>query len=161
MPTFQGTQGAFTPATTNDNWALDFGVTAGTFGKITMIGWGGRLTTSTGYRTRWCRPTAAGTGTRNPLVVQPGQPNYSTAGATLCGGVGATLPYGTAQPTLPTDPANLWAQDWNGQGGVGGIALPLNNPWWVVNGVTFGTICCRNVAGLDPNGSEYSVQWEE
>jgi len=155
MPTFEGGNGAFTPSTTNDCWTLDFGVTAGTFGKITMIGWGGRLTTSTGYRTRWTRPTAAGTGTRTNITLQYAQPNYIAAGGVL------TSTYGTAQPTLPADPSNLWSQDWNAQGGVGAIALPLNNPWWAVNGVLQGSISCRNVAGTDANGSEYSVQWEE
>ncbi len=155
MPTFSANQGAFTPSTTNDNWTLD-AVGTGVFGKIIVIGWGGRLTTSTGYRTRWTRPTAAGTGAKTALTLAYHQPNYTTAAFT------ATSTYATTQPTLAADPSgNLWAQDWNAQGGVGAVVLPLANPWWVATGVLQGAFSCRNVAGVDANGSEYMVTWEE
>jgi hypothetical protein len=156
MPSFNGGNAAFTPSTTNDSWTLDFGVTAGTFGKVVMISWGGSLTTSTGYRTRWTRPTAAGTGTRTAITLGYSQPNYVAAGATL------VSTYATTQPTLAADPAgNLHRQDWNGQGGVGVIALPLANPWWMSNGVLTGAISCRNTLGTDSSGSSYHVTWEE
>ena len=155
MPTFTAGNGAFTPSTTNDNWTLD-AVGTGVFGKIIAIGWGGRLTTSTGYRTRWVRPTAAGTGGKTALTIGFHQPNYTTAAFT------ATSTYATTQPTLPADPAgNLWAQDWNAQGGVGMIVLPLANPWWVSTGVLQGAFSCRNIAGTDASGSSYEVTWEE
>jgi hypothetical protein len=155
MPTFAGGNGAFTPSTTNDSWTID-AVGTGVFGKIVEIGWGGRLTTSTGYRTRWTRPTAAGTGAKTALTIAAHQPNYAAAAFTL------TSTYATTQPTLPADPAgNLWAQDWNSQGGVGVIAMPLANPWWVVTGVLQGALSCRNVAGTDASGSSYHVVWEE
>jgi len=128
MPTFNAGNGAFTPSTTNDNWTLD-AVGTGVFGKVISIGWGGSLTTSTGYRTRWVRPTTAGTGTKTALTIGYNQPNYIAAAFT------ATSTYGTAQPVLPTDPAgNLHAQNWNAQGGVGMIVMPLANPWWVSTG---------------------------
>lgn len=155
MPTFSAGNGAFTPSTTNDNWTLD-AVGTGVFGKIIAIGWGGRLTTSTGYRTRWTRPTAAGTGGKTALTLAFHQPNYTAAAFT------ATSTYATTQPTLAVDPAgNLWAQDWNAQGGVGMIVMPLANPWWVATGVLQGALSCRNVAGTDASGSEYMVTWEE
>lgn len=155
MPTFSAGNGAFTPSTTNDNWTLD-AVGTGVFGKIVMIGWGGRLTTSTGYRTRWTRPTTAGTGAKTALTIGFSQPNYAAAAFT------ATSTYATTQPVLAADPSgNLWAQDWNAQGGVGVIVPPLANPWWVATGVLQGALSCRNIAGTDANGSSYHVEWEE
>lgn len=155
MPTFHGGNGGFTPSTTNDCWTLT-AVGTGVFGKITMIGWGGRLATSTGYRTRWTRPTAAGTGGKTALTIGYGSPNYTTAAFLL------TSTFATTQPTLAADPAgNLWAQDWNAQGGLGAIVMPLANPWWVATGVLQGEFSCRNVAGTDATSSSYHVQWEE
>ena len=153
MPSFSSGNGAFTPATNQDNYTVD-SQTAGVFGKVVAVGWGGRLTTSTGYRTRWTRPTTIGSSTFTALTIGYNQPNYVTAGA-RCG------TFATA-PVLATDPAgNLWAQDWNAQGGVGIIVLPLADPWWFVNGVLTGQISCRNIAGTDANGSSYEVTWEE
>lgn len=152
MSTHSAGNGAFTPATNQDNWTLD-SQTAGIFGKVIAIGWGGRLTTSTGYRTRWVRPTTAGSSTFTALTTNHHQPNQTSPGARV--GTFATA------PTLPSDPSNLWAQDWNAQGGLGAIVLPLANPWWFVNGVLQGQISCRNVAGTDANGSSYECTWEE
>ena len=63
MATFTANQGGtFTPvahATNANNLAL-FADTAGDVAQVTMIGWGGRGTTSTGYRTRWGRATTLG-----------------------------------------------------------------------------------------------------
>lgn len=155
MPTFNAGNGAFTPSTTNDNWTLD-AVGTGVFGKIVSIGWGGSLTTSTGYRTRWVRPTAAGVGGKTALTIGFSQPNYATAAFT------ATSTYATTQPVLPTDPAgNLYATNWNGQGGLGVIIHPLANPWWVVTGVLQGALSCRNTFGVDANASSYQMTWEE
>ena len=157
MPTFNAGQGgaAFTPSLTNDNWTLS-AVGTGVFGKVVAIGWGGRLTTSTGYRTRWTRPTTAGTGGKTALTIGYSQPNYTTAAFT------ATATFATDQPVLAADPAgNLWAQDWNAQGGVGMVVMPLANPWWVSTGVLQGELSCRNIAGVDAAGSSYQVTWEE
>jgi hypothetical protein len=153
MPTFAGGNGAFTPSTSQDNWILNAG-SAGLFGKVVAFSWGGRLTTSTGYRTRWTRPTTGASGTFTSLTPAVAQPNYAAPG----------LSFGTyaTAATLAGDPAgNLWAQDWNAQGGSGAIVLPLANPWWVVNAVLTGQISCRNVAGTDANGSTYGLTWEE
>jgi|GEM_PF-5615838 len=153
MPTLTCGNGAFTPATNQDNWTLD-SQTAGVFGKVIAIGWGGRLTTSTGYRTRWTRPTTIGSSTFTALTSAFHQPNYATFGARV--GTFATA------PVLASDPAgNLWAQDWNAQGGVGMVVMPLANPWWIVNGILTGQISCRNIAGTDASGSSYEVTYEE
>jgi hypothetical protein len=165
MPTFNGNNGAFTPTTTNPaaggaangNWNLLAG-TAGQFGKVVQIAWGGRLTTSTGYRTRWGRPSGtAVAGAASAFTGQPiaSQPNYTAAGFTF------VQQWATTNPTLPADPQNLYAQDWNAQGGVGVIVFPLANPWWIVNGILQSIITCLNVAGTDANGSSYGVTWEE
>lgn len=164
MPTFSGGNGgaSFTPSTTNDNYTLDaVGGATGTFGKVVAIGWGGRLTSSTGYRTRWTRPNngagaGAGVGAGTAITLAYHQPLYTSAQMAL------NSTYATTQPVLPTDPAgNLHQQDWNAQGGVGMVVLPLANPWWCVKGVLQGSISCRNVAGTDLGGSSYEVTWEE
>lgn len=153
MATFSGGNGAFTPSTTADNWVLDAN-TAGDVGKVVAIGWGGRLTTSTGYRTRWARPSTNATGTFTSLNPQAGTP-----------GASPTCQLGTfaTNTTLPADPANLFAQDWNAHGGLGYVVLPLASPWYVVSSATAGhqQIACRNVAGVDASGSNYTATWDE
>ena len=153
MGNFSGGNGAFTPATNADNWVLEAD-TAGDIGKVVSIGWGGRLTTSTGYRTRWCRPSTKASSTFTSLNPQGGTPAAT-----------ATCRLGTfvTAATLPTDPANLHAQDWNAHGGLGFIVMPLSSPWYVVNSATagHGQIACRNVAGVDASGSSYVVSWDE
>lgn len=154
MPTLTVGNGAFTPATNQDNYTIDT-QTAGVFGKVIAIGWGGRLTTSTGYRTRWTRPTTKGSSTFVALTPAYHQPNYATFGAQFGQFTGTA-------PVLAADPAgNLWAQDWNAQGGVGMVVMPLANPWWAVNTILQGQISCRNIAGTDANGSSYEATWEE
>jgi len=163
MPTFTATHYSFTPSawsiSSTPNWCLD-SVGTGVFGKVTMIGWGGDGTTSTGYSTRWIRPTTAGTGAKTSVFVGWNQPNY-TVPAFTC-----TASYGTSQPIVgvvggAAASAELWAQNWNVQGGVGIIVHPLANPWWVATGVLQGALECQNVSGVDANLSSYSVSWEE
>lgn len=154
MATFSGGNGGtFTPSTSNDNWTIDADAT-GEVGKIGTIGWGGRLTASTGYRTRWTRPSTNASSTFTSLSPQAGTPATTP-----------TCRLGTfaTQATLPADPSNLFAQDWNAHGGLGFVVLPLASPWIVVNSSTAGyqQISCRNVAGVDANGSNYTVSWDE
>lgn len=156
MPTVSGGNGAFTPSTTNDNWTLD--MTAQTYlqCRVVMFGWGGSNTSSAAYRTRWTRSTAAGVGTKTSLTLAYHDPNYTTAGATL------NSTYGTTQPTVAADPGgNLYATDWNNQGGVGVVALPLANPWIIVGGILAGSLSCRNTKGTDAGLSSYQVTWDE
>jgi hypothetical protein len=153
MPTYSGNNGAFTPATNADNWTID-SQSSGVYGKVVEFGWGGRLTTSTAYRTRWTRPTTIGSGAFTALTMAFNSPNYITPGSRF--GTFAT------QPVLAADPAgNLHAQDWNANGGLGYIVLPLNDPWRYVNGVLTGQISCRNIQGTDASGSSYTVAFEE
>lgn len=153
MSSFSGGNGAFTPSTTIDNWVLDADAT-GEMGRLVSIGWGGRLTTSTGYRTRWTRPTTKASSTFTTLSPQAGNP----ATTPVC-----RLGNFATSATLPTDPSNLFAQDWNAHGGVGYVVLPPSSPWIIVNSTTneYQQIVCRNVAGVDASGSSYSVSWEE
>lgn len=153
MPTYTSGNGAFTPSTSQDNWTLD-AQTAGVFGKIVAIGWGGSLTTSTAYRTRWTRPTTIGSSTFTALTNAYHQPNYTSVGSRV--GTFATA------PVLASDPAgNLWAQNWNAQGGVGMIVMPLANPWWISQGILTGQISCRNIQGTDASGSSFECTIEE
>lgn len=154
MSGFAGNQGAFTPSTTQDNYTLDADA-AGDIGLVTAIGWGGRLTTSTGYRTRWVRPSTAGSGAFTAVGAIQGMGPMVAATAALRFGTFATA------PVLPTDPAALHGQDWNAHGGLGFIVLPLATPWYVINGLSQGQLSCRNVAGVDANGSSYSAEWSE
>jgi len=159
MPTFNAMHQSFTPSAFSlssvPNWCLD-AVGTGVFGKVVMITWGGSLTTSTGYSTRWVRPTTAGTGSKTAITIGYNQPNYATAAFT------ATSSYGTSQPIVPAqDVGDLWSQRWNAQGGVGVIAMPLANPWWVATGVLQGALECQNYNGVDATGSSYGVTWEE
>lgn len=154
MASFTGNQGAFTPATNADNWILEADG-AGEMGKVKMIGWGGRGTTSTGYRTRWCRPSTNASSTFTSLNPQGTVPAPA-----------ATCRFGTfaTAATLGADPGNnLFAIDWNVLGGGGVIVLPIGGEWIVANSATAGhqQVSCRNVAGVDANLSSYSVQWEE
>jgi hypothetical protein len=156
MSTFGATRGAHTPSTTSDNWTLEANA-AGEVGKVKMISWGGRGTTSTGYRTRWTRPTTNPTGSATALTAGNGNPATSS----VCQAVSV---YATTQATLGTDPAgNLFDMDWNIVGGGGAIVLPLGGEWIVVNSATagHGYISCRNVAGTDASLSTYGLSWEE
>lgn len=161
MPTFNAMRDNFTPSsfttTSAPNWVLDAGAAAtGTFGKVVMINWGGSLTASTAYATRWVRPTTAGTGSATNITLGYNQPNYATAAMAVVSS------YGTTQPTVPAQSVgDLYTQNWNAQGGVGVIVLPLANPWWVSKGVLISAIECQNYIGTDANGSSYGVMWEE
>lgn len=154
MPTYTSGNGGHTPATNQDNWCLDAGASGTNFAKVIAIGWGGRATTSTGYRTRWTRPTTAGSSTFTALTNAYHSPKFVTV-------VTRVGTFATA-PTLAADPAgNLFAQDWNAQGGVGMVVFPLGKEWMLLTGVLEGQISCRNVAGTDAGLSSYEVTVEE
>ncbi len=154
MPTFSGSRAGFTPSTTSSNWVLE-GDTAGDVGSIVAIGWGGELTTSTAYRTRWVRATTAGVGAGTALASEAHTPGHATPLISLYSG------YATTEEVLPAAPDALHLQSWNAHGGLGYVALPLAAPWQIVNGVLTATVSCRNLVGTDANGSSYSVTWTE
>lgn len=153
MPEFYGGVVSITPATANDNWTIGPGA-AGIFGKVFEIFWGGQLTTSAGYATRWVRPTTVGV-TPVAITLGYGQPNYVAAGLALASGW-------TTQPVIPaTGVGNLFAQSWNAQGGQGSIVMPLDKEWWVSATILTGQISCRNISGTDASGSSYFMGWKE
>ena len=156
MTTFSAGNGQFTPATTNDNFTLD--ATGNTYymARVVMFGWGGSNASSNGYRTRWARPTQAATGAGTTLTWGAADPNFNTPL------IKCFSTYATSQAVLPADPnGNLYATDWNNQGGTGVVALPLNNPWIIIGGVLIGQLSCRNTKGTDASLSSYNVYWDE
>lgn len=157
MPSFSGGQGAFTPATGNDNWTLDALTTAVASIKVTMISWGGSNSSSNGYRTRWTRASTLGVGAGTAITTQPDNPSYAASAASLFS------TYATTQPVLPADPNNLFAIDWNNQGGSGVIIHPLQQPWYAIanGGVNKQEINCRNTKGTDASLSSYTLTWME
>ncbi len=152
MPSYSGGVSDTTPATNADNYTLS-AITAGDVGRVLSIGWGGELTTSTGYKTRWVRPTTAGV-TPVGITVEDHNPGHSAPLLEL------NASYTTA-PVVPAATINLFIQSWNAHGGLGYVALPLANPWILINGVQTGELSCRNVDGVDANGSSYQITWEE
>lgn len=156
MAQFAAQNGSFTPvahATNANNWNLDAD-TAGDSGKVKMISWGGRGTTSTGYRTRWARSATLGSSTFTSLNPQSSAGTNSTP-LCRCG------TFATAA-VLAADPAGLFAIDWNVLGGGGVIVLPIGGEWLVINGAAgYQQIACGNIAGADASLSSYGLQWEE
>lgn len=156
MAQFSASRGSFTPvanATQADNWVLTT-LTVGNTAKVKSFGWGGRGTTSTGYRTRWGRVNNT-PATPTALTISNSNPNATT--------VSSVNTYST-QATLAADPTALWAQDWNVLGGGGIMILPIGGEWLVVGGAlgtAFNQIACGNIAGADASLSSYMVTWEE
>lgn len=155
MATYTANQGGtFTPvahATNANNLALTAD-TAGDVATVTMIGWGGRGTTSTGYRTRWGRATTLGV---TPTALTLSSSN-SNAAATC------TVNTYTTAPVLAADPTALFAIDWNLVGGGGVIVLPIGGGWMVVGlAAPYAQIACGNIAGADANLSSYMTTFSE
>ena len=155
MATFTANQGGtFTPVAhaTNANNLCLAADTAGAVGIVRQISWGGRGTTSTGYRTRWGRATTNGS-TPTALTLSASNPSVTA----LC----TCNTYGTPA-VLAADPAALFAIDWNLVGGGGVIVLPLSGGWAAVGtAAPYAMIACGNIAGADANLSSYSITWEE
>lgn len=158
MPSFAAGNGQFTPSTTVGNWHLDAGTSPPTMGRVTQISWGGSGASSIGYRTRWTRPSTLGA-TASAGTLAYNNPNYASAGCAF------NLSYTTA-PLWTADPGNnLYATDWNVQGGSGILVLPLAQPWWIFalasGGANKQQLSCVNTKGLDASLSSYNVAWEE
>ena len=156
MAQFSVQRGSFTPvahATQADNFVLTV-LTAGQIARVKMITWGGRSTTSTGYRTRWGRVTNT-PATPTALAQQGTNPGVTAI---------ATCNTYATQATLAADPAGLHAQDWNSLGGGGVIVLPIGGEWMITGGAlgtAYNQIACGNIAGAEPSLSSYGVTWEE
>ena len=155
MATFSANQGGtFTPIAhaTNINNITLHADTAGDVGWMKMITWGGRGTTSTGYRTRWARATTNGV---TPAALANTSSNPSVTG--LC-----TANTYTTAPIAAADPAGLFIIDWNLVGGGGVIVLPIGGEWAVVGtAAPYAQIACGNIAGADANLSSYGITWAE
>jgi hypothetical protein len=153
MASFTALRSNFTPSVTADNWTVNQ-PTTGAVGKIEWISWGGNLGSSGSYRTRWARPTAAGS-TITALTLQGSNLVVSAAGQAA-----STW---TTQPTLPSEPTGLFSIAWNPFGGAGILTLPAYSGWMFVGGASSGgnQISCRNDAGTDAGASSYGVQWAE
>lgn len=155
MAMFSGGVQSITPSTSDDNWTLEAD-TAGDVAMVRAFGWGGQLTTSTGFVTRWTPPMTAGVGAGTAITVAAHNPNR---GANI---VPLYSTYATTQPVLESaGVADLHNQAWNAHGGLGYIALPLAAPWIVINGVAQASISCRNTAGTTATSSSYTVTFEE
>lgn len=155
MATFTGNQGGtFTPAihATNANNITLHADALGDVGSVSMIGWGGRGTTSTGYRTRWGRATTNGV-TAAALTASSSNSNVVAT---------CSVNTYTTPPILAADPTALFAIDWNIVGGGGVIVLPIKGGWMVVGNVApYSQIACGNIAGADANLSSYMTAWDE
>ena len=79
MPGYNASQGAFTP--TADNVLTLDADTAGDYGKMTKVTWGGELVATTAARTRWMRPNAAQSGAFTDKAL--GQQGYPVGTARL------------------------------------------------------------------------------
>lgn len=155
MADFANANANFTPATNQDNWALDPGANT-LVAKVRSVAWGGMGTASVGYRTRWYRPTTIGSGAFTAI----GSTNAANPGATALMRFGS---FATAC-TPPLDPGALFDQAWNVLGGGGIYTLPIGGEWMCASVGTAtinGQLACRNTAGVDPNLSSYNCQWSE
>lgn len=156
MSVFSANRASFTPvahATQADNFVLS-ALTVGIIAKVKQINWGGRSTTSAGYRTRWGRVNNT-PATPTALTLATANPNASA----LC----SVNTYAT-QATLAADPTALFSQDWNVLGGGGVIVLPIGGEWLVAGGAlgtAFNQIACGNIAGSEASTSNYGIAFEE
>lgn len=151
MAGYHTSRAAFTPSATQ-NLVLDAD-TAGDYGKVTKVTWGGELTASTAARTRWVRPSTAGASTFTAVVIQSGHPSNT---ARLRSGTFATA------PTIPAAPEALLGISWNKHGG-GGIwsASQPDEEWSVLNGVGQAQIACVQDVDLTATSMSTSIHWRE
>jgi len=151
MAGYSTSRAAFTPSATQ-NVVLEAD-TAGDYGRVTKVTWGGELTTSTAARTRWVRPSTGGSGIFTAVVIQSSHPSNS---ARLRTGT-----FGTA-PTIPGAPEALLGISWNQHGG-GGIwsASQVDEEWVVLNGVGQAQISCVNDVGVSATSMSTSIHRRE
>lgn len=147
---YEGSRLQFTPSTTNDNFTLDPGTTH--VGYVLEVWWGGSITTSTGFETRVARSSgAAGAGTAGNVAKS--NPLNGTQVIVF------NTTYATTQPTL--DAGDLWAEDWNPDGGVIRYHCAPNEEW-VISGLAGSkTISCRNSVGTTASSMNAGASWGE
>lgn len=156
MAQFSAANANFTPvanATQANNWVLTI-LTVGSINKVKMINWGGSGTSLVGYVTRWGRINNT-PATPTALTLTSGSPGVTP--------ISTVNTYAT-QGTLAAQPAGLFQQNWNVQGGGGVVVLPIGGEWFCSGGAlgtAYNQIGCGNVTGSDANLSSYGVQFEE
>lgn len=145
MAGYNFSRAAFTPSA-SQNWVFDAD-TAGDYGKITKVTWGGELVTTTAARTRWVRPSTLGSGAFTSLLPSPSHPSNTPRNRA---GTFAT------PPTIPAAPEGLLGISWNKHGG-GGIwsATQPDEEWIIVNGIAQQQIAC--VQDVDLTATSMSV----
>ena len=152
---YSATRNGFTPGPTVSNWTLDADA-AGDIAFIQSIGWGGSGTTSTGYVSRWARPTAVGVGIPTSIVPQQHTPGSQAAQCIFA------FAYATTEPADPAVTIGLHIQNWNVHGGLGYLALPIAAPWIILNGnAAEQAITCITDTGTEASTSSYSAMWTE
>lgn len=144
---------AGTASTTQlNNWVLTL-LTVGDIASVKSFAWGGSDTSLISCSTRWARVS------NTPVTPTALTVSSSSPGITPNSSVNT---YGTAA-TAATSPAGLWQQDWNTQGGGGGIVLPIGGEWRISGGAlgtAYNQIGCGNIVGASANTS-YNISWEE
>jgi len=151
MAGYNASRAAFTPSATQ-NLVLEAD-TAGDYGKVTKVSWGGELTASTAARTRWTRPSTGGSSTFTTLTPEPSHPSNSPR--LRCGTF-------ASNPTLQAAPIAIFGISWNKHGG-GGIwsATQPDEEWVVVNGVAQSQISCAQDVDLTATSMSTSIHWKE
>lgn len=151
MAGYGSARAAFTPSATQ-NVVLDAD-TAGDYAKVTKVTWGGELTASTAARTRWVRPSTAGSSTFTAVVIEANHPSNTPR---CRAGTFASA------PTIPAAPEALMGISWNKHGG-GGIwsASQPDEEWCVINGVSQGQIACVQDVDLTATSMSTSIHWRE
>ena len=152
MTVYFANNSAFTPSTSM-NWILDSSTTSN-YARVLEVAWGGELTTTTAMRTRWLRPTTAGTTTfTNVGSIQSGHP-----GATAGFRFGTT----STQPTVPAAPAALYATSWNAHGGIGRWLAAPGEEWMILGFIasTQQIVCCQDI-GVTATSMSAGVGWLE
>jgi hypothetical protein len=156
MAGYNASRAAFTPSATQ-SLVLDAD-TAGDYGKVTKVTWGGELTASTAARTRWTRPTTNGSSTFTSLVTNQGSVSShpSNSPRNRCGTFASA-------PTIAAAPEAIFGISWNKHGG-GGIwsATQPDEEWVIVNGLTPGQqIACVQDVDTTATSMSTSIHWKE
>ena len=152
MGRFFHNTGLFTPATVNTIlWAQ----TAGYFGKVIEVSWGGYLTTTTAMLTRWTRSQTAisGTTTNQGTIMQ------ATPGKTALLRMLATAPQTGGANAAP---AALYATAWNAHGGIGRWLAAPGEEWTMIAGTAaWEAIWCAQDQGTTASSATFGNSWDE
>src|SRR5574341_621620 len=151
---FYSNTGLYTPAATN---TILFAQTAGYFGRVLEVSWGGFLTTTTAMLTRWTRSQTAISGTTTNLsaTILSGGSNPPTARLRVLNSAPQTGGSYAA-------PIALYATAWNAHGGIGRWLAAPGEEWVALAGAapTDG-IWCNNDQGTTASSASFGLAWSE